>query len=104
PLTPNEEKRHVPDPHRARLRPLRPRSPMESCHRRSGWQSRTPQLCNATGNRTVGMAIRDYLAALRTERGALESTVVTNRHRLMAILRVRDDLDRLLTMLTPAAC
>lgn len=59
----------------------------------------------ATENRTVEIAIHDFLDFLRRDRGAVESSIVTNRHRLRAILRVGlKHGDRLLSTLTPAAC
>jgi integrase len=59
----------------------------------------------ATENRTVEIAIHAYMDHLRKERGAQESSIVTNRHRLHGLLRVgRGKSDRPLSKLTPAAC
>lgn len=57
-------------------------------------------LRDATSTRTVGQAVTDYLAD-RRERGLAESSAVTTRHRLMALLRLTDG-DRQLSKLTPA--
>jgi integrase len=59
----------------------------------------------ATENRTVEIAIHGFLDYLRRDRGAAESSIVTNRHRLHALLQVGlGKSDRLLATLTPSAC
>jgi integrase len=59
----------------------------------------------ATENRTLGIAVEEYLAHLRVKgcdgQGVRESTLKTNRYRLTAILRLKEG-DRALAILTPS--